>query len=282
MTRHRRSDSRCARAATTLAVALGMAACSPKVDTPWGSTTASGSAVASGPVAAPVASAPASAGGTVSAAPAPVAPASQAAPASSPLVTTPAPPPAASAASGALPSASATGSVGGSGTASLALVTDAPLLVPVEGVQPHQLVDTYTQSRSEGRTHEAIDILAPRGTPVRAVADGRVAKLFTSRLGGLTVYQFDRQERVAYYYAHLDAYAPGLTEGRVLRRGEVLGTVGVTGNSDPNTPHLHFAVFALGPERRWWEGSPLNPYPLMQPGGASTSAAASVSPARTP
>ena len=113
-------------------------------------------------------------------------------------------------------------------------------------------------------------------------ADGRVVKLFTSRLGGLTVYQFDRQERVAYYYAHLDAYAPGLKEGQVLRRGDAVGTVGFTGNANPDAPHLHFAVFALGPERRWWEGSPLNPYPLMQPDGARTTAQAATTLPATP
>ena len=107
---------------------------------------------------------------------------------------------------------------------------------------------------------------------MRAVADWRVAKLFTSRLGGLTVYQFDRQERVAYYYAHLDAYAPGLQEGQMLRRGDPVGTVGFTGNANPDAPHMHFAVFALGPERRWWEGAPLNPYPLMQPRSAQAAA----------
>jgi murein DD-endopeptidase MepM/ murein hydrolase activator NlpD len=156
----------------------------------------------------------------------------------------------------------ASGIVGASGTTA-DLVPDAPLTIPVDGVQANQLVDTYEQARSEGRTHEAIDILAPRGTPVRAVADGRVAKLFTSRLGGLTVYQFDRRERLAYYYAHLDAYAPELAEGQVLRRGQVLGFVGASGNASADAPHLHFAVFVLGPERHWWEGAPLNPYPLL-------------------
>lgn len=160
--------------------------------------------------------------------------------------------------------------VGGAGSAH-AMVPDAPLLIPVAGVREDQLVDTYEQSRSEGRTHEAIDILAPLGTPVRAVADGRVVKLFNSRLGGLTVYQFDRQERLAYYYAHLDAYAPGLKEGQVLRRGDLVGTVGFTGNASPEAPHLHFAVFMLGPERRWWEGQPLNPYPLMRSNAALAS-----------
>lgn len=137
------------------------------------------------------------------------------------------------------------------------------LLVPVRGVSPKQLSDTYTQSRGEGRLHDAIDIMAPRGTPVLAVADGRIAKLFDSKQGGLTVYQFDQDEKLAYYYAHLDAYAPGLTEGKMIRRGDVIGTVGSTGNANPEGPHLHFAVFVLGPEKRWWKGTPVNPYPLL-------------------
>jgi murein DD-endopeptidase MepM/ murein hydrolase activator NlpD len=137
------------------------------------------------------------------------------------------------------------------------------LLLPVQGVQASKLVDTFTQSRGAGRVHDAIDIMAARGTPVLAVADGRVAKLFTSKPGGLTVYQFDREEKLAYYYAHLDHYAPNLAEGQQLKRGEVLGYVGSTGNASPEAPHLHFAVFVLGPEKHWWQGTAVNPYPLL-------------------
>ena len=137
------------------------------------------------------------------------------------------------------------------------------LLMPVQGVQAAKLTDTFTQSRGTGRLHDAIDIMAARGTPVLAVADGRVAKLFDSKPGGLTVYQFDREEKLAYYYAHLDHYVDGLVEGRVLKRGEVLGYVGSTGNASPDAPHLHFAVFVLGPEKKWWQGTAVNPYPLL-------------------
>ena len=137
------------------------------------------------------------------------------------------------------------------------------LLIPVQGVPAKQLTDTFTQSRGAGRLHDAIDIMAARGTPVLAAADGRVAKLFTSKPGGLTVYQFDGAEKLAYYYAHLDRYADGLAEGRVLKRGEVLGYVGSTGNASPEAPHLHFAVFVLGPEKHWWQGTAVNPYPLL-------------------
>jgi len=137
------------------------------------------------------------------------------------------------------------------------------LLIPVQGMPAAKLVDTFTQSRGAGRLHDAIDIMAPRGTPVLAVADGRVAKLFDSKPGGLTVYQFDGEEKLAYYYAHLDRYADGLAEGRVLKRGEVLGYVGSTGNASPDAPHLHFAVMVLGPEKHWWQGTAVNPYPLL-------------------
>ncbi len=138
------------------------------------------------------------------------------------------------------------------------------LLLPVQGVRAAQLTDTYNDVRGGGtRTHEALDIMAARGTPVVAVADGVVVKLFDSRQGGLTVYQFDATSTYAYYYAHLDAYAPGLREGQVLRRGDSVGTVGSTGNASPDAPHLHFAIFLLGPEKRWSEGTPVNPYPLL-------------------
>lgn len=138
------------------------------------------------------------------------------------------------------------------------------LLIPVQGVAAAQLSDTYGDVRGGGtRTHEALDIMAARGTPVVAASDGTVVKLFDSKQGGLTVYQFDPTSTYAYYYAHLDAYAPALREGQVLKRGDAIGTVGSTGNASPDAPHLHFAIFLLGPEKRWWEGTPVNPYPLL-------------------
>lgn len=113
------------------------------------------------------------------------------------------------------------------------------------------------------RRHGAIDILAPRGTPVFAADDGVVKKLFTSHAGGLTIYQFDPDARWCYYYAHLDGYAAGLREGQQVHRGEVIGYVGTSGNAPRNTPHLHFAVVRLDPDRRWWGGTPTDPYPLL-------------------
>ncbi|MBG9389165.1 M23 family metallopeptidase [Caenimonas sp. DR4.4] len=135
------------------------------------------------------------------------------------------------------------------------------LQIPVQAVDATALADNYLQSREAGaRTHEALDIPAPLGTPVVAVEDGRIAKLFLSKPGGITVYQFDPRSEFAYYYAHLDRYADGLKEGAQVRRGEVIGYVGTTGNAAGGAPHLHFAIFRLGPERQWWRGSPLNPF----------------------
>lgn len=138
------------------------------------------------------------------------------------------------------------------------------LLVPVEGIAREALYDSYSDERGGGRSHEAIDIMAARGTPVRAVEGGTVARLFTSKAGGLTVYQFDPTSTFSYYYAHLDRYADGLSEGQALTAGQVIGYVGSTGNAAANAPHLHFAIFRLGPERQWWKGDPINPYPLLK------------------
>jgi murein DD-endopeptidase MepM/ murein hydrolase activator NlpD len=143
------------------------------------------------------------------------------------------------------------------------LLADRKLIVPVAGVPPASLMDGYEQRRSEGR-HEAIDIAAPTGTRVLAVDDGTVAKLFTSVPGGLTLYQFDPSGQLAYYYAHLDRYAEGLKEGMPLKRGDLVGYVGTTGNSPKDAPHLHFAVFRLGPEKQWWKGEAVNPYPALR------------------
>lgn len=136
------------------------------------------------------------------------------------------------------------------------------LEMPVVGIHPTALSDNYDQTRGS-RRHEAIDIMAPMGTPVVAVDDGRIAKLFNSKAGGLTIYQFDPQARLAYYYAHLQRYADTVREGQDVRRGDLIGYVGVSGNSASNAPHLHFAVFKLGNPPRWWQGEAVNPYPAL-------------------
>jgi murein DD-endopeptidase MepM/ murein hydrolase activator NlpD len=137
------------------------------------------------------------------------------------------------------------------------------LLIPVAGVRAAQLTDTFNDSRDGTRRHEALDIMAARGTPVLAASDGTVAKLFTSVPGGLTIYEFDPTSTYAYYYAHLDHYAPGLAEGKAIKRGDLIAYVGSTGNASADAPHLHFAIFVLGPEKQWWKGTAIDPYPLL-------------------
>jgi murein DD-endopeptidase MepM/ murein hydrolase activator NlpD len=137
------------------------------------------------------------------------------------------------------------------------------LLVPVAGVVASQLRDTFDEGRDGGRVHRALDILAPRGTPVIAADDGRVLRVRRNALGGNTVYATDPAGRVVYYYAHLDAYRPGLAEGATIARGDLLGIVGTTGNAPKHTPHLHFQVMRMPPDGKYWDGDAINPYPLF-------------------
>ena len=144
-------------------------------------------------------------------------------------------------------------------------VGPAGLAIPVAGVGTRQLVDTFTQARAGGaRVHDAIDIMAATGTPVVAAAPGTVEKLYFSQGGGGTsVYIRSTDGRSNYYYAHLSAYAPGLREGQQVRRGTPVGFVGFSGNANPAGPHLHFAINRMGPGEKWWQGTPINPYPLL-------------------
>lgn len=138
------------------------------------------------------------------------------------------------------------------------------LVIPVAGVKPGQLENTWGDARGGGtRTHNAIDIMAPRGTPVMAAAPGTVEKLFDSRNGGLTVYVRSGDQARVYYYAHLDSYRPGLVEGQRLNTGDVLGAVGSTGSASDTAPHLHFEVKEMGPGEKWYQGREVNPYPLL-------------------
>jgi murein DD-endopeptidase MepM/ murein hydrolase activator NlpD len=137
------------------------------------------------------------------------------------------------------------------------------LQVPVQSFAGLQLRDNFDETRGGVRRHDALDIMAPRGTPVLATDDGVVAKLFRSVAGGITIYQFDPSQKFAYYYAHLDRYRDGLKEGDALKRGEVIGYVGTTGNAPANAPHLHFTIFRLGDDKKWWKGKALNPYPYL-------------------
>ena len=151
-----------------------------------------------------------------------------------------------------------------SGPPVAAVAPGSALAVPVAGVAPSQLTDNFAEARGDERRHDAIDIMAPRGTPVLAAAPGRVEKLyFSNGGGGITAYVRSPDGRWMYYYAHLEGHAPGLAEGQQVQRGALLGFVGSTGSASPEGPHLHFAVNAMAPGERWWQGTPVNPYPLL-------------------
>ena len=134
------------------------------------------------------------------------------------------------------------------------------LALPVEGLERRELRSTFDEERGGGRRHEAMDVLSARNTPILAVEDGTIAKLFTSKAGGLTIYQFDPDSKYAYYYAHLERYAKGLREHDRVKRGDVIGYVGTSGNAPPDTPHLHFAIFKLTEAKQWWKGSAIDPF----------------------
>jgi murein DD-endopeptidase MepM/ murein hydrolase activator NlpD len=138
------------------------------------------------------------------------------------------------------------------------------LIIPVAGVRPEQLQDTFTDARSEGRAHDAIDIMAPVGTPVVAASDGEIVRLFQSDRGGTTIYQLSPDKKLVFYYAHLQRYADGLAAGRFARQGEVIGYVGDTGNAGAGNYHLHFSIAVLADPKRYWEGTNINPYPLLR------------------
>lgn len=140
------------------------------------------------------------------------------------------------------------------------------LMVPVAGVAPAKVANTFTARRGD-RIHSALDIMAPKGTPVLSADGGRVFKLRSNNLGGITVYALDPTERFVYYYAHLDRYARGLAEGQVLQPGDLIGYVGTTGNAPPNAPHLHFQLLQYRGNGRWWDGTPLNPHPFLARAG---------------
>ena len=131
-------------------------------------------------------------------------------------------------------------------------------------MQAEQLHDTFNDARSEGRVHEAIDIIAPHETQVVAAADGKIVKLFTSEKGGITIYQLSPDQSLVLYYAHLARYAEGLTEQQNVRQGDLLGYVGDTGNAQPGNYHLHFAIWQITDPKRFWDGTNLNPYDLLR------------------
>jgi septal ring factor EnvC (AmiA/AmiB activator) len=138
------------------------------------------------------------------------------------------------------------------------------LTLPVHGIKRDDLRDSFNDLRGGPRRHEAIDVLAPRHTPVVAVEDGTIARLFLSEAGGTTIYQVDPTEQFIYYYAHLEDYAQGVQEGDGVKRGEVIGYVGTSGNAPKDTPHLHFAIFKMTDDKKWWQGTPIDPYAVLR------------------
>jgi murein DD-endopeptidase MepM/ murein hydrolase activator NlpD len=142
--------------------------------------------------------------------------------------------------------------------------TGGRLRMPIDGVSVDAMKGGFYETRGSSRPHEAVDLLAPRNTPVHAVEDGTIAKLFNSKAGGITIYETDPTGRLVYYYAHLERYADGLHEGQHVSQGDVIGYVGTSGNAPKNTPHLHLAVFETGGDKRWWKGTALDPYPIFR------------------
>lgn len=139
-------------------------------------------------------------------------------------------------------------------------ISSTRLRMPIDGMTFESMKGGFEERRGGSRSHEAADLLSPRNTPVHAVDDGTIAKLFLSKAGGTTIYQFDPSGRYCYYYAHLERYADGLHDGQHVLQGEVIGFVGTSGNAPANTPHLHFAVFELNADRKWWKGRAVDPY----------------------
>ena len=147
------------------------------------------------------------------------------------------------------------------------VVLNAPadqLLIPVKGVRRDQLIDTFTQARSSGRTHDAIDIMAAAGTPVLAAADGEIIKFFDSNAGGITIYELSADRKLIFYYAHLQRYADDLVVGKFARQGDVIAYVGDTGNAGAGNYHLHFSIAVITDPKRYFEGTNINPYPLLR------------------
>jgi peptidoglycan LD-endopeptidase LytH len=168
--------------------------------------------------------------------------------------------------SGTAPHPGATFAAPLSAAAAIADLRRHNLRLPLDDASVAAMKGGFEERRDSGaRPHEAVDILAPRNTPIHAVEDGTIAKLFQSKAGGTTIYQFDAAGRYCYYYAHLERYAAGLHDGQKVERGDVLGYVGTSGNAPPNTPHLHFAVFELEAARQWWKGLALDPYLIFRP-----------------
>ena len=190
--------------------------------------------------------------------PVPVVPTTSAAGPATPRGVIDAPQPAAGSTPAAIGGAAATSSA--ADEAAITALRQRGLRLPIDDADVEQLKGMFARTRDGSPPHEAVDIVAPRDAPIHAVDDGTIAKLFTSQAGGLTIYQFDPDQRFSYYYAHLERYAPGLADRQRVMRGDVIGFVGTSGNAPPDTPHLHFAISELDAARQWWSGRPIDPY----------------------
>jgi peptidoglycan LD-endopeptidase LytH len=144
----------------------------------------------------------------------------------------------------------------------LAALKSLHLRTPIEGFDLQRIKGAFYEKRGE-EIHHAADLLAERNTPVFAVADGKIAKLFLSKAGGITIYQFDPSERFVFYYAHLEKYAEGLAEGKSIKRGELIGYVCTSGNAPKNTPHLHFSVGVMDQSKKWWQAIEVDPFEVL-------------------
>lgn len=144
------------------------------------------------------------------------------------------------------------------------MIVVSKLIVPVAGIKKQDLRDTFNDARSEGRTHNALDIMAPAGTPVIAATDGKIVRFHDSELGGITIYQIATDGRLVLYYSHLQNRAEGITENMDVKKGTVIGYVGDTGNAGAGNYHLHFAMWIVDDPKRYWEGTNINPYQYLR------------------
>jgi murein DD-endopeptidase MepM/ murein hydrolase activator NlpD len=144
------------------------------------------------------------------------------------------------------------------------------IIVPVANAPLNKIENTFDDPRDGGRVHRAVDILAPRGTPILSADDGYVLRLSTSALGGICLYAADAEGRLVYYYAHMDHYHESMADGRRLAKGDTIGFVGTTGNAPKDVPHLHFQVMRMPADGHYWNGEPINPYDVLVASDRST------------
>lgn len=152
---------------------------------------------------------------------------------------------------------------GSTASADIEYLRSRQIIVPVAGADMTRVEDSFNEPRDGDRVHRAIDILAPRGTPIVSADDGRIVRMTTSTLGGISMYTVDPETRIVYYYAHMDRYNDAMAPGKTISKGDTLGFVGTTGNAPKNTPHLHFQVMRWPADGKYWNGDPIDPFSLL-------------------